>query len=259
MEMTFLDYTQNPMGRKNAVFSQRDMYRNIYTEKLDRIMVRENGKITYFLYTNKDDYIAHIKVPSEVVPNFYYDVIVRMFSTTDEMKKSRNLEKYNVQFYSNDPAFVFTFAHAFLKNDIFFKDLTTKMSSQALKHVASERNPSDEVGYVKSLYFAYLIMKSRGLFNKVLFESEGNAYNKAYLLSTVEDADIKVAKRKEEGEKIEKQNRKKTDTERRTVPVEKPINKEDNQPLGFLGFTNKISNISRTKITPRSRKSSMRR
>ena len=76
MEMTFDQYIQNPMGIANSVMSNREMYRSMYSMKLDAIMVREMGKIDYKLYKDKNSYYAYIKVPSEVVEKFYYDVVI---------------------------------------------------------------------------------------------------------------------------------------------------------------------------------------
>ena len=47
MDMTFHDYIQNPMGRENAVISNRVMYRNLYQEKLDkkRAILKRNFNI----------------------------------------------------------------------------------------------------------------------------------------------------------------------------------------------------------------------
>ncbi len=47
MKMTFDQYINNPMGIKNAVFSAREMYKELYTKKLNVILVREVGKVLY--------------------------------------------------------------------------------------------------------------------------------------------------------------------------------------------------------------------
>ena len=52
--MTFDEYIQNPMGKENAVISNRNMYRILYSEKLDKILVREAGNIVYKLYKEKN-------------------------------------------------------------------------------------------------------------------------------------------------------------------------------------------------------------
>ena len=137
MNMTYNDYIQNPMGRENAVYSARYMYRDLYTQKLDTIMVRENGKINYKLYYTKDErYIVHMKIPSEAVPNFYYDTVIEFYTNNEVNKHSNSLDKYYTKFYSNDPSFVFTFAHAFIKNKMFVEDMIPKMSKEAVKNKA---------------------------------------------------------------------------------------------------------------------------
>ena len=69
--MTFDEYIKNPMGKQNAVFSQRQMYMDIYSRKFDAILAREAGKINYRMYKDNDArYLLHIKIPSEVVEKF---------------------------------------------------------------------------------------------------------------------------------------------------------------------------------------------
>src|SRR5699024_5923137 len=119
----------------------REMYRQLYTKKLDAIMVREAGHLNRMeshLYKDGKRYITYMKIPSETVPNFFYDVLIE-FTEPDakdpNVKKKimgNNLDDYYVRFYSNDPSFVFTFTHAFVKNDMFFKDFSNKMSKRAI-------------------------------------------------------------------------------------------------------------------------------
>lgn len=200
MKITFKDYINNPMGVKNSVFSNREMYRNLYKDKLDKLLVRESGKINYYLYTNKDIYIAHIKVPSETVKDFYYDVVLQFYPMNSKDKLSASLNNYGVKFFSNDPAFVFTFAHAMITNKLYIMDLIPKMSKEGISTVAKVRNPKNEIGYVKSLYFAYLIMQNKHLFDKIIFKTQARPYNKVLFLRTIMHADTKIKQRQEKGE-----------------------------------------------------------
>lgn len=196
--MTFNDYIQNPMGKKNAVFSQREMFRTMYANKLDVIMVREKGKIEYiqFVDKKKDKYYIYFKIPSEVIKDFYYDVVVEFYAHDPVLKGVNNLKGYSVRFFSNDPAFVFTFAHAFITNDAFIKELTPKMSKQAVQKVATEKNPKDEMGYVKSIFFAFLYMNQKGLFNKITF-LDAKQIDFKNLMKSIMHADQKIALRQE--------------------------------------------------------------
>lgn len=194
MAISFDEYIQNPAGKQNSVYSARHMYRDMYTEKYKRVMMREGGVMKYYLYRAGDKYVIHLLVPSEAVEHFYYDVLIE-FTPQDTVTSLRsNLFAYEARFYSNDPRFVFTFAHSFLTNDMFFKDMAPKMSQLALKHVAKKRNPKEEIGYVKSLYFAYLYMKDHSLDNKGQWGA-AEGYRPNLVIPTIMDADQKIEAR----------------------------------------------------------------
>ena len=264
MDITFNDYIQNPMSRENAVFSHRGMYRDLYTNKLDTLLVRENGKIEYHLYNTikKDKYFIHMKIPSEVIPNFYYDTVIEFYTKDKSKEIGRSIADYNVKFYSNDPSFVFTFAHSFIKNKLFIEDLVTKMSKEAVKKVAVQKNPSNQVGYVKSIYFAYLIIKRDGLFNKVKFESEGQTYDKTRFLETIEHADKKVQDRinkQEDINKAKKIDRKKEKIQQNTlgqninnnIRTTSPNRKRNISTVSVIGASKKSNNIVQSKRVKR--------
>ena len=254
MKMTFDDYIQNPMGRENSVISNRNMYRELYTEKFNKILLREGGRISYDTYTDGKRCFCYIKIPSEVVHKFYYDVLIE-FDPPVGVASGNNLSNYNVKFYSNDPAFVFTFAHAFIKNGLFITDLTDKMSKEAVKTKAKEKNPKDIVGYVKSLYFAYLFMTRRGLFNKLHYVDR---YDLKYLKRTIVNADEKVKLRQEAGSHAAKANKrdkeaiKKVRSPQNTLPPEAPIQQRKNigrtksvGKVGGIKTIKKIGNVSK--------------
>ena len=196
MEMTYDQYIQNPMGISNAVFSNRNMYRELYMNKLAKIMVREMGKVDYTLYKSKNKYYVYIKIPSEVIEKFYYDVVIEFSPPKDKKLNDSSLSNYTVKFYSNDPSFVYTFAHAFLKNNMFIDELKGVMSKEAIKKVAVEKNPGNQIGYVKSLYFAYLILKKENVFNKNKF-LVAKEIDWKQLEKTITPADIKIAQRQD--------------------------------------------------------------
>lgn len=204
MEMSFRQYIDNPMGKRNAVFSQREMYKKMYTEKFNKIILREAGKIDFSLYIDKkkDRYYIHLKIPSETIKNFYYDAVVMFYTDDASVRASSSLQEYYAKFFSNDPAFVFTYLRVFLKEDMFFEDMKSKSSKLALTKDPKERNPYEIPGYSKILYFAYLYMKSKNLFSKNMYESYATEYDKKKLLSKVEHTDIKIQNRQEAEKEI---------------------------------------------------------
>lgn len=239
MEMSYDQYIANPMGIKNAVFSNREIYRNLYTEKLDKILLREVGKIKYTLYRDGDDFLIHLKIPSEPIEKFYYDVVIQFYTKDSTIKMSRSLKDYYVKFYSNDPSFVYTFAHAMLKNDMFIRDLVPRMSKQAVKKAATEKNPKNEIGYVKSIYFAYLIMRNYSLFEKVNYETYGEKYNRKRLLENITHADEKIEARQKAQEELNKKKK----LEKKKTSKERDVRTPSND---VSSYSNNIKGVRRT-------------
>lgn len=210
--MTFDQYIVNPMGKSNAVLNAtaRESIRKDYLKRYDQLLVREKGKIDYKLYYDqkKNIYVAHFKIPSETVEKFYYDTVIEFYTNSNVKQGGVNLMDYDVKFYSNDPAFVFTYAHTFQKNGLFIDELKPKMSKLANKKEAKEKNPGNNIGYVKSIYFAYLTLKRSGIANRDRFESESSSLNFRNLMGQIEDADKKVDARIEAGTKKQHQKTK---------------------------------------------------
>lgn len=257
--MTLESYAINPMGEKNAVMSARDMYKRLYTDKLDKILLREAGKIDYYLYIDNERYFIYIKVPSEVVPKFYYDTIIEFYTDNNSIKNTRSLKDYFIKVYSNDPAYVYTFAHSFIKNDLFIKELESKMSKLAVKKAAQDKNPKNVIGYVKSIYFAYLIIKNKGLYNKIQFETYGNKLILKELLQKVEHADKKIEDRQRAQEMIDKAKK----IEKEKISKEKEKNRKQqiaNKPSVIsndlkINSSNSIKTTKTVKISTVSSKS----
>lgn len=211
MEITLEQYILNPQIKSNAVLNAtaREAIRNSYKQKFDAVMMREHGRFEYSLFYDKKSnrYFAHIKVPSEVIVKFYYDTVIE-FYTDANISNTEDLLKYKVRFYSNDPAFVYTHAYSFSQNNLFINELSSKMSKKALHKEAKEKNPNNQIGYVKSIYFAYLYIKEKGLNNRSKFEGEAKKFSRLALASDITDADTKVADREAEGDKLNKLKKK---------------------------------------------------
>ena len=247
MEMTFQQYIDNPMGKKNAVFSQRDLYKAMYVEKFDKLLLREAGKIDYTLYIDKkrDRYAIHIKIPSETVKDFYYDAVILFYTNDAAVNASPNLQGYNVKFFSNDPAFVFTYLRVFLKHDLFLEDLKSRASKLALTRDPKEKNPYEVPGYSKILYFAYIYMKAKNLFSKHMYQSYGIPYDPKFLVQNVEHTDKKIADRQRLGEEQAKANAKEAKSNR----VENSKSRNLSSLSGNVVGTKKIGDIQRNVTT----------
>lgn len=246
-EMTFDKYIDNPSG--GSVFTNRNMYKDMYKKKFNSVLLREQGNIKYTLYTGNDSTDSHyvyLKIPSEVVPDFYYDVVIRFYTKSNSHKNEATLRRYSVQFYSNDPAFVYTFAHSFKKNGLFIDDLSPKMLTGALKTKAKVRNPKDDVWYVKSLFFAYLAMEKYNLFAKSMFAG-CDKYRKDKLLSKITKAETKIEQRQREGERVAKEKREELEKQKREKRVARNLDVSTTRSkTSNITTTSKVSKVTNT-------------
>ena len=255
--MSFDKYIDNPSGGATVITNRR-MYKDMYKSKFDKVLLRESGKIewkVYYTNDNEDSYYIYMKIPSEVITNFYYDVVVRLFTNENRKKSNANLREYAVEFYSNDPAFVYTFVHAFSKNHLFIKDLEPKMSKIALKNTAKIKNPKDNIWYVKSLYFAYLTMEKYNLFSRIILKQHGVRYNKRELLSQITHATEKIESRQQAQEKLDKEKSKAKKIERKDSEVQTKQSKSSN-----IVKTSMVSKTSKnTKSVKTTKRTSMKK
>ena len=236
MEITLPEYIRNPSGGRT--FTQRGMYQDYYSKKFDALLLRENGKFDYKTYKDGKDYILYIKIPSETVEGFYYDIVFWFTPKDNDAELSVSLDNYNVKFFSNDPAFIFTYANVFVKNNFLIEDLKDKIGSKALKKEPTVTNPNKIVGYVKTFYFAYLYMKSKGLLNKNRFEQGSKRYFKTPFRIQVQNAQTKIDKRIELGKELSKRKR-----------IEKTLAKTKPANRNIKGtHVRKTSTVRRTKF-----------
>ena len=217
MKMTLSQYIRNPMGSAVFTAAMRETMHEMYTKKYGALMVREHGKIDYQFFKDIKNnlYYAVFKIPSETIEKFYYDVVLE-FSTNEDVKQAAtNLFEYDVRFFSNDPAFMYTYAYTFYHNDLFIDRFKSKMSKKALKKAPEERNPTNQIGYVKTIYFAYLTMLNKGLNNVATIEGSCKKFNLSYILNDITDADTKIGAREAEGAKLQKKKQREKQQEER--------------------------------------------
>jgi hypothetical protein len=261
--MSFAQYILNPMGKSNAVMSagSREYMRTKYKKKFDNIMLREKGKMDYRLFTDEKNntFWIYCKIPSELCKNFYYDTLIKFYTDEKVKEGGRDLFKYNVRFFSNDPAFVYTYAYVFAHNDLFINELHSKMSKEALRKPPKEKNPNNSVGYVKSIYFVYLLMQNRSL-NKVnIFEKQAEPLSVQFLMENIMPADQKIADREEAGRGVSQ--RKKIRLDKKTF---NSLNRlaggnlsdasKDRLRVETTKTVKKISNINNVKTTTKRKK-----
>lgn len=218
MDITFNQYIANPMNSAVMTATMREAMRTNYINKFNAVLMREHSNFNYHLYRDEDKnlYYAYFKVPSETIENLYYDTVIEFYTDNDVAGAGEDLFSYYVRFYSNDPGFVYTYAHSFAKNGLLIREFDRKMSKKALRDAAKVKNPSNQVGYVKTIYFVYLYMKLRSLNKKSTFVAFSTINNVRNISANVVAADVKISEREAAGEKLAAKKRKAKEKARQT-------------------------------------------
>lgn len=240
MKMIYEQFIDNPLGKNSAVLTiaARQNIIESYSKKWDVILLRENGNINYHLFKDSkhNAYYGHFKIPSETVKNFYYDVVIKFTADARVGEGGKDLFKYAVQFYSNDPSFVYTYAYVFNKNDMFIKELSDRMSRDALRKPPKVKNPHQNTGYVKTLVFAYLFMKSKKLNDRARFETSAATYTREHLSGNIENADEKIKNRQEKNPELDEVKGRK----RNEIPEPAKEQEKKSKGLAILGNTHVV-------------------
>lgn len=191
-QLTFDDYIKNPTGGRSRIVGERDIARSTYNDKFAKMMLKCAGKIGYLLFKDHTPgkantrFVIYIQMPSEKIDKFFYDVVIDFTAIDDVTRRINKLDDYYVRFFSNDPNFIFTYAYAFKKNGLLVPECINKVGEKALKEPPTTTNPNNLAGYVKSIYFAYLFMRLRGLFNKAMWQNAATLPEmKIYLEKTI--------------------------------------------------------------------------
>ena len=255
MQITFNRYMDNP-STSTSVYTTRSMYKNMYQQKFDALMVRTNGQILYKLYNcadAHDTHYVHIKIPSEQLPNLFYDVVVKLYTDKNELKDNATFREHYVKFFSNDHAFVYTFAHAFNKHGLFITELKDKMSKRALTDKAEIHNPKDDIWYVKSLVFAYYVMHRNNLFARSIFKQIGRNFVIAEFLKNIASVEQKFYERDQLLKQQQTEKQKAREAKQQAARLT-GLNNKFMVAQGHVGKVSKVANVTRrSKITPKTK------
>jgi hypothetical protein len=142
----------------NAGNLQRDnrydaMYRKFISE--NKIYVKATTKI-------EDSYYYLIKIPSESQKDskVEYDVVIRFFTDNERDKKSENLRNYYIQFFSNSPSFIYTYAYIYNKRGYLVDTMYRKLDANYIDTPPTKTNADMTLTYDKSIYYACRYLSS---------------------------------------------------------------------------------------------------
>lgn len=156
--------------------------------------------------------IVHVKVPSETVRNFSYDVLLEL----DSAGGAKRFEDCHVRVFSNCPSFVYTYAYVFYhlpddelgkptmmiddfrqkipKNCIMISDIAGKVGETPLTQRPVVRNPYGLPLFDKSIYYAVFYILEKLDFNRTMYNKHISSIPS--ILNSIEDFDTLMIRRK---------------------------------------------------------------
>ena len=245
--MTFEEYIRNPAGKGASNTPNKGMYEQYYTGELDKLLLKVNGKIDYTLSAHGEKYYILFKIPHHTYDNFFYDVVIEFSANNNAIRVNPDLKGYDVKFFSNDPSFTFTWAFAFNKSSLLIKEFKSKASPLSLKMNPTVRNPSESTGYNKYIYYAFLLTKLYGLFEKSKYTLGGKPFS--VLNNMVSSANAKFEERKKKEEEYKKLPKGKKDN----IEKQHVVNTVDNTDTSKLvSKTHKVQTTEKVAAVKRS-------
>jgi hypothetical protein len=115
-----------------------------------------------------------------------YDVVIHFSPVNKEDINSNSINDYGVKVFSNSPAFTFTYTFVMNINGLLVDFLKkTKCSNPALTQAPKLRNPVEQYGFEKSIYYAALFIREHKLTVKGNIDRMTNKLDVNYLLSEI--------------------------------------------------------------------------
>ncbi|MMZ42275.1 hypothetical protein D1872_37950 [compost metagenome] len=244
---TLREFMDNPMGKGSNAIPSRQLVRDDLTRRLGTVLRHKDKKITVDIYKDGDHYFYHLTIPSESEDRRNtYDVVLEFFA--DELppgvKKEKNMNHYQVRFFSNSPSFTYTYAYAFDLYGFFIKELSNKYRVQVLDNPPVTRNPAEVINYEKSIFFAvsYLLQHPRFL-DKTYIETSAKRLTKEIFQRKIRTTDLIEMQIKQEEQRLKREREK--DISKREVKQREPR-------LGTVGKTQARGGIRKIeKIKPK--------
>ncbi len=159
--MKFQDMLLNPPGKHSSYLGNRQVIKENLELRFS-LLLKRHKLFPAKVYQNKDAsrVLIHVKVPSEneTYKKLYYDVFYE-FSILDGNARQLSLNAYHIKFFSNSPAFTYTYAYVVNTNGLIPNFLMEKVDEKSIHSKPTLKNPTLVLGFEKSLYFAALYIK----------------------------------------------------------------------------------------------------
>ena len=233
---------KNPAG-KGAVIPGKDMFIQNFDYRFQVLSKDKDFELN--IYTQGQDVFYHILVPSESpYRENKYDVIIKFKPSGLGNKIDGSYKQYDIEFFSNSPAFAYTYAYVAKLNGLLIMDLADKYDEKILTYPPTSRNPGLLFNYEKSIYFACQFLLSDSQF---LLKSYVKSHSKKLTKKILKE--IKTLSKVEE--EYKKENKMKEERELRELKK----NMEKKEPVKSIGKKETKTSVNKVKkITPNKKK-----
>jgi len=161
MLMTMDNFLKNPVGPGSASVARRDVIIRNLQERYRKLRLANHSgfKVQIFLRSSDGVYFFKFKIPSEEFPTkLSYDVVLKFTPPADKTRLI-SLNQYTLTVFSNSLNFNFTYTYIYNLFNILIPELKVKYSEIAIKNPPIIKNPNQDMGFEKSVYYALLFMK----------------------------------------------------------------------------------------------------
>lgn len=152
--MTLRNFYKNPSGGSSSALAL-GAARYGFEKRYEGVTKKLKKKLPVTIFRESDtSFYYHILVPSDT-RSMDYDVVVHFFDPVEDPEKTHmSLKDWQVEFFSNCPSFVFTYAYAYNKNGLLIESLKDKLGADVLSKKPVEKNPQLILLWDKSIYYA---------------------------------------------------------------------------------------------------------
>lgn len=176
--VTLRSFYKNPSGGSASALAL-GAARYGFERRYELVTKKLKKKIPVSIFRENDtSFYFHILVPSDT-RSMTYDVVVHFFEKTDDPNNTHmSMKDWQVEFFSNCPSFVFTYAYAYNRKNLLIDFLSNKLGSAAVNDKPTETNPGLHIMWDKSIFYAiHKIMTDTRLSQRYFVKRNAGEFN----------------------------------------------------------------------------------
>lgn len=184
--MNIQQYLDNPMGKGDASMMNRKLIKDSMTMKFHKYYDKKGKLIKIHSFvTATGEYYIHLVLPTESERDNTYDVVFHFYDPEKKFVSSKSIRDYEVQMFSNDPSFGYTFAYVYHKNGLMIDQLVTKIGRDFITRPPVVRNRFEIVNYNKYIFYGALYLLENHYLTRLYLTTHATTYAAAILARRV--------------------------------------------------------------------------